>query len=55
MQKFNRWRCGGTKTPRGKMTLVNRCKGITLDMTYLNTFVGLSTKNSTTRNIVSET
>jgi len=30
---------------RGKMTRVNGCKGITLNMTQLNTYVELSIKN----------
>jgi len=37
---------------RGKMTRVNGCKGITLNMTQLNTYVELSNKNSSTRHKV---
>jgi hypothetical protein len=35
---------------RGKMTRVNGCKGITLNMTQLNTYGELSSKNSSTIN-----
>jgi len=31
---------------------VNGCKGMTLDMTHMNIYVELSTKNSTTRNVI---
>jgi hypothetical protein len=40
--------------PRGKWILVNRWKGVTLNMTYINDYVKLFLKNSTTRNIVNE-
>jgi hypothetical protein len=33
---------------------INRFKGITLHMTHVNTYVELSTKNSTIRNVVNE-
>ena len=35
---------------RGKMIRVNGCKGITLNITQFNTYVELSSKNSSTIN-----
>jgi hypothetical protein len=46
--KLNKLRWRKLKTPQEKLTRVARCKGVTLDMTYMNTYSELST----TRNIV---
>jgi hypothetical protein len=52
--KLYYWPWGGPKTSRGKWTLVNRCKGVMLNMTYINAIVKLFSKNYTTRNIAKE-
>jgi hypothetical protein len=39
---------------RGNLNRVNRCKGLITDMTNVNNTYVMSTKDSTTRNIVNE-